>query len=123
MPSVMAAAMNKAEASNSRSPENAPFATLKRALDRIHMSKGMQRIRISVMELGRFTLREIPEAGRAPVWIMLQAARGRQCRFPQFYFFSGSRYSWAMSRATPTAATMLVNTLRRFNNAGFFTFR
>lgn len=51
--------MNKADASNSFSP----FTLLKRALERIQISKGMLKIRMSVMELGRFTRRE--GAGRA----------------------------------------------------------
>src|SRR5208337_4341267 len=54
MPSVMAAAMNNAEASNSFSP----LTLLKRGLDRIQISRGMLAMRISVMELGRFTLRD-----------------------------------------------------------------
>src|SRR5438270_8917014 len=49
----MDAAMNRAEASNSC----LPFTLLKRPLDRIHISRGMLKIRISVMELGRFTAR------------------------------------------------------------------
>src|ERR1700676_4569525 len=52
IPSVMEAAMKSAEASNSLSP----LTLLKRLLARIHISKGMLKIRISVMELGRFTL-------------------------------------------------------------------
>src|SRR5579863_7873020 len=51
MPSVHAAAMNTIEASNSFSP----FSLLKRLLERIQISRGMLRMRISVMELGRFT--------------------------------------------------------------------
>src|SRR5271169_3907591 len=47
----MEAAMNRAEASNSLSP----FTLLKRPLERIHISRGMLKIRMSVMELGRFT--------------------------------------------------------------------
>jgi hypothetical protein len=42
-----------AEASNSFSP----VTLLKRLLQRIHISRGMLKMRISVMELGRFTLR------------------------------------------------------------------
>jgi hypothetical protein len=53
MPSVMDAAIKIAEASHSRSP----VVPLKRELKRIHISRGMLKIRISVMELGRFTLR------------------------------------------------------------------
>src|ERR1700722_2938088 len=49
----MEAAMKSAEASNSFSP----FTLLKRLLARIHISKGMLKMRISVMELGRFTRR------------------------------------------------------------------
>jgi hypothetical protein len=45
--------MNSAEASNSFSP----FTLVKRLLERIHISRGMQKIRMSVMELGRFKLR------------------------------------------------------------------
>src|SRR4029077_6577707 len=48
----MEAAMNNAEASSSFSP----VTLLKRLLDKIHISRGMLKIRISVMELGRFTL-------------------------------------------------------------------
>ncbi len=55
--------MNSAEASNSFSP----FTLLKRPLERIHISRGMLKIRMSVMELGRFTLlRSAPEANRNP---------------------------------------------------------
>src|SRR3981081_1098193 len=60
MPSVIEAAMNKAEASNSFSP----LVLVKRALERIHISKGMLKMRISVMELGRFTAWRSPEASR-----------------------------------------------------------
>jgi hypothetical protein len=48
----MEAAMNSAEANNSFSP----VTLLKRPLERIHISRGMLKMRISVMELGRFTL-------------------------------------------------------------------
>ncbi len=48
----MEAAMKIAEASSSFSP----VTLLKRLLDRIHISRGMLKIRMSVMELGRFTL-------------------------------------------------------------------
>ena len=51
MPSVMAAAMKMAEASNSFSP----LMLLKRGLESIQSSNGMQKMRINVMELGRFT--------------------------------------------------------------------
>ena len=44
--------MNTAEASNSFSP----FTLLKRLLEIIQISRGMLAMRISVMELGRFTL-------------------------------------------------------------------
>src|SRR5450631_1522920 len=47
----MEAAMKIAEASNSFSP----CRLLNRPLARIHISRGMLKIRISVMELGRFT--------------------------------------------------------------------
>jgi len=50
--------MKIADASNSRSP----LRLLKRELARIHISRGILKIRISVMELGRFTLLEAPEA-------------------------------------------------------------
>ena len=43
--------MNRAEASNSYSP----VWLLKRVLERIQISRGMLKMRISVMELGRFT--------------------------------------------------------------------
>src|SRR5882757_7650207 len=49
----MEAAMKMAEASNSFSP----VTLLNRPLERTHISRGMLKIRISVMELGRFTLR------------------------------------------------------------------
>src|ERR1700693_4207805 len=51
MPSVIDAAIKSAEASNSFSP----CALLNRPVDRTHISKGMQRMRTNVMELGRFT--------------------------------------------------------------------
>ena len=51
--------MNTSEASNSFSP----CTLLKRALERIHISKGMLSIRVSVMELGRFTTRQAAGAG------------------------------------------------------------
>src|SRR6266536_2809464 len=51
MPSVMAAAMNSADASNSFSP----FTLVKRELERIQISRGILQMRLSVMELGRFT--------------------------------------------------------------------
>ena len=47
--------MNSTEASSSRSPHT----LLNRELERIHISKGMLKIRVNVMELGRFTLREV----------------------------------------------------------------
>src|ERR1700734_4309837 len=74
MPSVMEAAMNIAEASNSF----VPCALLKWFEDRIQISKGMLQMRISVMEFGRFTAaREV--SGRAPELklIMLHGARER----------------------------------------------
>jgi len=43
--------MKSAEARSSFSP----CALLKRVVDRTHMSKGMHRIRTTVMEFGRFT--------------------------------------------------------------------
>src|SRR5690242_11518058 len=51
MPSVIDAAMNSAEASSSFSP----FALGKRLVDRIQIRAGMLKMRVSVMELGRFT--------------------------------------------------------------------
>src|SRR5262249_21333419 len=51
MPSVIDAAMNKAEASNSFSP----VMLEKWLLDRIQIKRGMLQMRLSVMELGRFT--------------------------------------------------------------------
>src|SRR5260370_1394248 len=61
MPSVMEAAINIAEASNSL----APCSLLKRLEDRIHISRGMLQMRISVMELGRFTAAQrLPERDR-----------------------------------------------------------
>src|SRR5437016_12255198 len=51
VPSVIEAAMNSAEASNSFSPCALP----NRLVDRIQISSGMQRIRANVMELGKFT--------------------------------------------------------------------
>ena len=69
MPSVMEAAMNKAEASNSFSP----FWLLNRALERIQISKGMLKMRISVMELGRFTTQSgFRRANRNTCLIILQ---------------------------------------------------
>src|SRR5215469_166689 len=75
MPSVIAAAMKITEANNSLSPE----MPLKRGLRRIHISKGMLKMRINVMELGRFTLRG---SGGRPVTNFDYAprARGTQCR-------------------------------------------
>src|ERR1700683_302587 len=69
----MEAAMNSAEASNSFSP----LTLLKWLLERIHISRGMLKIRISVMELGRFTLRESPVASRNLVLIILLGKRER----------------------------------------------
>src|SRR6266568_8646720 len=51
MPSVMDAPRNSAAASNSFSP----FTLENRPLDSTQISTGMLRIRMSVMELGRFT--------------------------------------------------------------------
>src|ERR1700757_1302293 len=76
MPSVMAAAMKMNEASSSLSP----FTPLKRGLNRIHISRGMLKIRVSVMELGRFTIGEAPGAGRLPVLIMLHGEVERNAR-------------------------------------------
>ena len=68
--------MNSAEASNSFSP----LTLLKWVLERIHISRGMLKIRLSVMELGRFTLRGSPEASRNPVLIILLGNRERNGR-------------------------------------------
>ena len=76
MPSVIAAATKMNEASSSLSP----LTPLKRGLSRIHISRGMLKIRMSVMELGRFTLREAPGAGRLPVLIMLHGEVERNAR-------------------------------------------
>lgn len=43
----------------------------------------MLKIRVSVMELGRFTIGEAPGAGRLPVSIMLQGKRERNRRKKQ----------------------------------------
>src|ERR1700733_9929974 len=51
IPSVMEAAMKTAEASNSL----LPCSLLKRLEERIQISRGILQMRISVMELGRFT--------------------------------------------------------------------
>src|SRR6516164_11829793 len=51
MPSVSDAAINKAQASSSFSP----LTLVKRALESTHISSGMLQMRVSVMELGRFT--------------------------------------------------------------------
>ena len=51
MPSVIAAAINKAEANSSCHPSK----LLKRLVVSIQISSGMLQIRLSVMELGRFT--------------------------------------------------------------------
>src|ERR1700728_205979 len=72
----MEAAMNSAEASNSFSP----LTLLKWLLERIHISRGMLKIRISVMELGRFTLRGSPVASRNLVLIILLGKRERNGR-------------------------------------------
>ena len=48
--------MKSPEASHSFSP----FALEKRLLERIQISKGMLKMRISVMELGRFTAKSSP---------------------------------------------------------------
>src|ERR1700733_492821 len=69
----MEAAMNRAEASSSFSP----FTLLNRPLESIHISRGMLKIRMSVMELGRFTLQGAPVASRNPVLIMLHGQRER----------------------------------------------
>src|ERR1035437_3913920 len=75
----MEAAMNSAEASHSFSP----LTLLKRVLERIHISRGMLKIRISVMELGRFTLRESPVASRNLVLIILLGKMERNGRKSQ----------------------------------------
>src|ERR1039457_4521955 len=51
MPSVMKAAMNSAEASNSF----CPLLLGNRLVERIQISSGMLKMRVSVMEFGRFT--------------------------------------------------------------------
>ena len=51
MPSVIAAAINTAEANSSFVPSK----LLKRLVVSIQISSGMLKIRLSVMELGRFT--------------------------------------------------------------------
>ena len=50
MPSVMDAAINRAEAKSSFCPSK----LLKRLVESIQISSGMLKIRLSVMELGRF---------------------------------------------------------------------
>src|SRR5277367_5578870 len=52
MPSVIEARMKTADASISRSPV---FSPAKRGVHKIQMSSGMAAMRVSVMELGRFT--------------------------------------------------------------------
>src|SRR5262252_998850 len=54
MPSVIAAAMNNADASNSF----APCVLLKCEPERIQTSRGILQMRLNVMEFGRFTLQE-----------------------------------------------------------------
>src|ERR1700690_1217220 len=51
MPSVIEAAMNRAEAKSSFSP----LVLGKRLVERIHINSGILKMRLSVMELGRFT--------------------------------------------------------------------
>jgi len=76
MPSVIAAAMNSADASNSF----APFALLKWELERIQISKGMLRMRLSVMELGRFTETDGFRLARPEIWVDYPPPeRGTQC--------------------------------------------
>jgi hypothetical protein len=52
MPSVIDARMNTADASISRSPV---FSPAKRGVQRIQIRSGIAAMRVSVMELGRFT--------------------------------------------------------------------
>src|SRR5579863_4038802 len=61
IPSVIDAAMKIAEASNSL----APCSLLKRLEDKIQISRGILKMRISVMELGRFTAAQ-QFSGRPP---------------------------------------------------------
>src|SRR5215475_1174771 len=79
MPSVMDAAINIADARISCSP----LKPANRALERTQMSSGMQQIRISVMELGRFTRsvgRGSPRRlNYAPVDSIRQRQAGEQC--------------------------------------------
>ena len=74
MPSVIADAMNNADASSSFSP----VALLKRELERIQISKGMLAMRVNVMELGRFT-RTYSSTAQVKL-IMLPAGRERNAR-------------------------------------------
>jgi len=62
MPSVMEAAINMAEASNSL----APCSLLKWLEDKIQISRGMLQMRTSVMELGRFHRAAREASGRVP---------------------------------------------------------
>ena len=76
---VIDAAMNRAEASSSFSP-----VTLeKRLLERIQISRGMLNMRISVMELGRFTAQSgFRRGNRNTCLIILQhwgERNGRKC--------------------------------------------
>jgi hypothetical protein len=54
IPSVMDAAMKSADASNSFSP----FCVAKRLLESTQISSGMLKIRVIVMEFGRFTRKD-----------------------------------------------------------------
>src|SRR5205807_8191237 len=77
MPSVIDAAMNRAEASSSFSP----VALEKRLLERIQIRRGMLKMRISVMELGRFTAQSgFRRANRNACLIILQRYRERNVR-------------------------------------------
>src|SRR5260370_26071798 len=71
----MEAAVKSADASNSFSP----CTLLNRTLERIHISRGMLKMRISVMELGRFTrvgwFRRPPESS----FDYAPRGRGTQC--------------------------------------------
>src|SRR3954465_2608647 len=69
----MAAAMNKADAKISF----APCTLLKWELERIQTSKGILQMRLSVMELGRFTLGDSGGTGKQLDYA--PRGRGRQC--------------------------------------------
>src|SRR5690348_1369053 len=81
MPSVIEAAMNRIDASSSFSP----FTLVKRVVESTQMSRGMLKIRVSVMEFGRFTAHvgrthrpclDYAPAGGARQW----KGTGQRCR-------------------------------------------